>query len=105
MHHGDTEFAELGAFFDQELFTPRPQRLCGELFSGSRAYPTANSGVNRAETGARHAIFFALQAHLRLETQIPFHRRDAEFGLFLDQEPLLLRGLRASAVKYPNSQW
>jgi hypothetical protein len=85
MHHGDTEFAEFGAFFDQELLTPRPQRLCGELFSGSRAYPTANSGVNCAENRVRHSIFFALQALLRSEIQIPFHRRDAELGVRLDQ--------------------
>jgi hypothetical protein len=101
MHHGDTEFAELGAFFDQELFTPRPQRLCGELFSGSRAYP-ANLGVNCAENRARHSIFFALQAPLRSEVQIPFHRRDAEFRVLLDQELFLFRGLRPSAVRDPN---
>jgi len=31
MHHRDTEFAEIGVFFDQELFTLRPRRLRGEL--------------------------------------------------------------------------
>jgi hypothetical protein len=29
------EFTEIGVFFDQELFTLRPQRLRGEFSSGS----------------------------------------------------------------------
>ena len=35
IHHRDAEFAEFGEFLDQELFTLRPQRLRGELSSGS----------------------------------------------------------------------
>jgi hypothetical protein len=31
VHHRDAEFAEIGVFLDQELFTPCPQRLCGEF--------------------------------------------------------------------------
>ena len=27
----DAEFTEIGVFLDQELFTLRPQRLCGEF--------------------------------------------------------------------------
>ena len=30
-HHGDTEYAEFGAFLNQKLFTPRPPRLRGEI--------------------------------------------------------------------------
>ena len=38
--------------------------------------------------------------------RIPYHRRDAEsaeIGVFLDQELFLLRALRASVVRHPNS--
>jgi ribosomal protein S25 len=31
VHHRDAEFAEIGVFLDQELFTLCPQRLCGEF--------------------------------------------------------------------------
>jgi|RhiMetdeSRZDD1v2_1073273.scaffolds.fasta_scaffold102435_5 hypothetical protein len=30
IHRRDTKFTEIGLFLDQELFTLRPQRLCGE---------------------------------------------------------------------------
>jgi hypothetical protein len=30
-HHRDAEFAEIGVFLDQELFTLRPPRLRGEF--------------------------------------------------------------------------
>jgi hypothetical protein len=31
IHRRDTEFAEIGVFFDQEIFSLRPRRLRGEL--------------------------------------------------------------------------
>src|SRR4030095_8592163 len=35
IHRRDAKFTEVGLFFDQELFTRRPQRLSGEFSSGS----------------------------------------------------------------------
>ena len=36
LHRRDPEFTESGVFLDQELFTLRPQRLCGEYLSSDQ---------------------------------------------------------------------
>ena len=35
LHRRDAEFTEIGVFLDQEIFTPRPQRLGGESSHGA----------------------------------------------------------------------
>ena len=54
IHRRDTEFAEIGVFLDQELFTSRPLRLCAKiLLSAQRSRYVLNRFDQSKSRGCR----------------------------------------------------
>ena len=62
-HHGGTEFAEFGVFFDQEFFTRRPQPLRGEI---SESLRLAKFHWVSLLAASRSRFFFALAVFLMI---------------------------------------